>query len=175
MLSRVQCSFENFAFLQAASEGCTAAVRDALDAGANINVSDSSGRTILTCALTADRYVSSYSPRHCLILCPRWETVDASDASFMSEDRLNVIWIALLHPDISLYTLNAPQGSINGVTPLAMAAWLNMPHIVRLLLECNAGSVSVDGTDTDGTTPLMCKSIYRVLVTLTLTAVRCCL
>lgn len=92
----------------------------------------------------------------------RWETVDASDASFMSEDRLNVLRIALLHPDISLYTLNAPQDSINDVTPLGMAAWLDMPHVVRLLLECSAGSVSVDGTDTDGATPLMCKSTYRV-------------
>ncbi|KAL4064486.1 hypothetical protein J3A83DRAFT_4376707 [Scleroderma citrinum] len=138
-MSRVQRSFENFALLQAASEGCADAVRDALDAGADINASDSSGRTILTCALTADR----------------WETVDASDASFMSEDRLNVLRIALLHPDISLYTLNAPQDSINDVTPLGMAAWLDMPHVVRLLLECSAGSVSVDGTDTDGATPLM--------------------
>ena len=171
MLSRVQRSIENFALLQAASEGCADAVCDALDAGADINASDSSGHTILTCALTADRYLSSYSPRHCLILCPRWETVDASDTSFMSEDRLNVIRIALLHPDISLYTLNAPQDSIKGVTPLAMAAWLNMPHVVRLLLECSAGSVSVDGTDTDGATPLMCQSTYRVLATLTLTAV----
>ena len=71
MLSQVQRSFENFAFLQAASEGCADAVRDALDAGADINTSDSSGRTILTCALTADRYVSSHSPRHCLISLPQ--------------------------------------------------------------------------------------------------------
>ena len=81
-----------------------------------------------------------------------------SNMSFMSKDCLNVIWIALLHPDILLYTLNAPQDSINDVSPLGMAAWLDMPHIVRLLLECSTGSVSIDGTDTDGTIPLMCKS-----------------
>ncbi|KAG6331185.1 hypothetical protein ID866_7906 [Astraeus odoratus] len=138
-MSRVQRSFENFALLQAASEGCADAVREALDNGADINASDSTGRTVLTCALTADR----------------WETIDASDASFMSEDRLNVLRIALLHPDISLYTLNAPQDSINDVTPLGMAAWLDMPQVVRLLLECSAGAVSVDGMDTDGATPLM--------------------
>lgn len=160
-MSRVQRSFENCALLQAASEGCPDAVRDALDAGADINASDSSGRTILTCAITADRCVSSLpalpaSPH----LPPRWETVDASDASFMSEDRLNVLRIALVHPDISLYTLNAPQDSINDVTPLSMAAWLDMPRVVRLLLECSAGSVSVDGTDTDGATPLMCESTH---------------
>ncbi|KIK24041.1 hypothetical protein PISMIDRAFT_421517 [Pisolithus microcarpus 441] len=138
-MSRVQRSFENSALLQAASEGCAGAVRDALEAGADINASDSSGRTILTCALTADR----------------WETINASDASFMSEDRLSVLRIALLHPDISLYTLNAPQESINDVTPLGMAAWLGVPHVVKLLLDYSAGAISVDGMDTDGATPLM--------------------
>jgi hypothetical protein len=91
-------------------------------------------------------------------LISRWETIDASDASFMSEDRLNVLRIAVSHPDISLYTLNAPQDSINDVTPLGMAAWLDMPDVVQLLLECSSGAVSVDGMDTDGATPLMCKS-----------------
>ncbi|KAI6016403.1 hypothetical protein PISMIDRAFT_686952 [Pisolithus microcarpus 441] len=138
-MSRVQRSCEKSALLQAASEGCASAVRDALGAGADINTSDSSGRTILTCALTADR----------------WETINASDASFMSEDRLTVLRIALLHPDISLYTLNAPQESINDVTPLGMAAWLGVPQVVKLLLDYSAGAISVDGMDTDGATPLM--------------------
>ncbi|KAN0093267.1 hypothetical protein V8E55_004051 [Tylopilus felleus] len=138
-MSRPHRSFENFALLQAASEGSASAVQDALDAGADINASDTSGRTVLTCALTADR----------------WETVDASDASFMSPDRLHVIRIAVSHSDISLFTLNAPQDSINDVTPLGMAAWLDMPEVVRLLLECSSGGVSVDGMDTDGATPLM--------------------
>ncbi|KAF8841811.1 hypothetical protein BDN67DRAFT_490026 [Paxillus ammoniavirescens] len=138
-MSRIQRSFENFALLQAASEGDASAVQNALDDGADINASDTSGRTVLTCALTADR----------------WETIDASDASFMSEDRLSVLRIAVSHPDISLYTLNAPQDSINDVTPLGMAAWLDMPEVVQLLLECSSGAVSVDGMDTDGATPLM--------------------
>lgn len=138
-MSRVQRSFENFALLQAASEGSTAAVRDALKSGADINASDNSGRTILTCALTADR----------------WETIDASDASFLSEDRLQVLRMAVSHPEISLYTLNAPQDSINDVTPLGMAAWLDMPQAVQVLLECSSGAISVDAEDTDGATPLM--------------------
>ncbi|OAX37391.1 hypothetical protein K503DRAFT_719859 [Rhizopogon vinicolor AM-OR11-026] len=135
----VQRSFENFALLQAASEGSAAAVRDALQSGADINASDNSGRTILTCALTADR----------------WETINASDASFLSEDRLQVLRIAVSHPEISLYTLNAPQDSINDVTPLGMAAWLDMPQVVNILLTCSSGAVSVDAEDTDGATPLM--------------------
>lgn len=139
MISRVQRSFENFALLQAASEGSATAVRDALQSGADINASDNSGRTILTCALTADR----------------WETIDASDASFLSEDRLQVLRIAVSHPEISLFTLNAPQNSINDVTPLGMAAWLDMPQMVRVLLDCSSGAISVDAEDTDGATPLM--------------------
>ncbi|KAH7925858.1 ankyrin [Leucogyrophana mollusca] len=135
----VQRSFENFALLQAASEGNLSGVQDALKSGADINASDHSGRTVLTCALTADR----------------WETIDASDASFMSKDRLDVLRLVVSHPDISLYTLNAPQDSINDVTPLGMAAWLDMPPAVDALLECSAGAVSVDGMDTDGATPLM--------------------
>ncbi|KAI5983628.1 hypothetical protein EDD15DRAFT_2178640 [Pisolithus albus] len=138
-MSRVQRTFEKSALLQAASAGCASAVRDALKAGANINTSDSSGRTILTCALTADR----------------WETINAFNSSFMSEDRLTVLRIALLHPDISLYTLNAPQESINDVTPLAMAVWLGEPRVVKLLLDYSAGAISVDGMDADGATPLM--------------------
>ncbi|KAH7913589.1 hypothetical protein BJ138DRAFT_1081323 [Hygrophoropsis aurantiaca] len=143
-MSRVlaQRSFENFALLQAASEGNLSGVRDALKSGADINASDHSGRTVLTCALTADR----------------WETIDASDASFMSDDRLDALRLVVSHPDISLYTLNAPQDSINDVTPLGMAAWLDMPLVVDVLLECSAGAVSVDGMDTDGATPLMYAS-----------------
>lgn len=164
-MSRPHRSFENFALLQAASEGSASAVQDALEAGADINASDTSGRTVLTCALTADRYVPSFpQPPAFLLTVPvalyRWETVDASDASFMSQDRLSVIRIAVSHPDISLFTLNAPQDSINDVTPLGMAAWLDMPDVVQVLLECSSGAISVDGMDADGATPLMCKSAY---------------
>ncbi|KAG2107132.1 ankyrin repeat-containing domain protein, partial [Suillus cothurnatus] len=150
MMSRVQRSFENFALLQAASEGSATAVRDALQSGADINASDNSGRTILTCALTADR----------------WETIDASDASFLSDDRLEVLRIAVSHPEISLFTLNAPQDSINDVTPLGMAAWLDMPQAVQVLLDCSSGAVSVDAEDTDGATPLMSRADLRYLIAL---------
>jgi hypothetical protein len=61
-----------------------------------------------------------------------------------------------MHPDISLFTLNAPQSAMNGVTPLGMAAWLNLPEAVRLLLEASADTVSVDGMDSMGATALMC-------------------
>ena len=162
-MSRPHRSFENFALLQAASEGSASAVQDALEAGADINASDTSGRTVLTCALTADRYVRLPPPDLSLtasVALYRWETVDASDASFMSQDRLSVIRIAVSHPDISLFTLNAPQDSINDVTPLGMAAWLDMPDVVQVLLECSSGAISVDGMDADGATPLMCKSAF---------------
>ena len=94
----------------------------------------------------------------------RWETIDASDASFLSDDRLQVLRIAVSHPAISLYTLNAPQNSINDVTPLSMAAWLDMPQVVDILLSCSSGAVSVDAEDTDGATPLMCKSLPTVSI-----------
>ena len=75
----------------------------------------------------------------------------------MTPNRLNAIRLLLGHPRISLFTLNAPQNSTNGVVPLGMAAWLNMPEAVRLLLEGSAAAVSVDGMDAHGATALMCK------------------
>lgn len=57
---------------------------------------------------------------------------------------------------MSLFTLNAPQMAYRGVTPLGMAAWLNMSDAVRVLLEESAECVSVDGRDVHGATPLMC-------------------
>ena len=59
---------------------------------------------------------------------------------------------------VSLYTLNAPQEAMNGVTPLGFAAWANSPKAVEILLEASGGAVSVDGKDAYGVTPLMCKS-----------------
>ena len=76
----------------------------------------------------------------------------------MSPKRLNAIRLLLGHPCISLFTLNAPQNSTNGVVPLGMAAWLNMQEAVRLLLEGSAAAGSVDGMDTHGATALMCKT-----------------
>jgi hypothetical protein len=75
----------------------------------------------------------------------------------MNSKRLNTIKTIVRHPDISLFTLNAPQSSMNGVTPLGMAAWLNMADAVRLLLEESSDTISVDGMDTHGATGLMCK------------------
>ncbi|EGN98718.1 hypothetical protein SERLA73DRAFT_16506, partial [Serpula lacrymans var. lacrymans S7.3] len=44
---------------------------------------------------------------------------------------------------------------LNDVTPLGMAAWLNMLEAVKVLLESSAGTVAVDGMDIHGATPLM--------------------
>jgi hypothetical protein len=59
---------------------------------------------------------------------------------------------------MSLFTLNAPQVAYHGVTPLGMAAWLNIIDAVRVLLEESSEYVSVDGMDVHGATPLMCTS-----------------
>ena len=87
----------------------------------------------------------------------RWEDVDASDASYLLEKRLNIIKMLLEHSEISLQVLNAPQGVIRGATPLGLAAWLDIPEAVRILLEHCPGMVAVDGMDAFGATALMCK------------------
>jgi hypothetical protein len=84
-----------------------------------------------------------------------WQNIDAS---FLTLKRLNTIRLLLRHPGISLFTLNAPHSSMNGVVPLGMAAWLNLPEAVRLLLEDSAHTVSVDGMDAHGATALMCEN-----------------
>lgn len=89
----------------------------------------------------------------------RWEDVDASDASYMLPKRIQILQTLLEHPEISLHTLNAPQSALRGVTPLGLAAWLNVPDMVRLLLEVCPGIVSVDGMDSLGATPLMCTCL----------------
>ena len=86
-----------------------------------------------------------------------WQNMDAHDASFLTPNRLNAIRTLLTHPDISLLTLNTPQLSMNGVIPLGMAAWLNQPEVVRVLLEDATDAVSVDGMDFHGATALMCE------------------
>jgi hypothetical protein len=92
----------------------------------------------------------------------RWQEVDASDASFLTSSRLNVVNMLLQHPDINLCTMNTPNASLNGVIPLGMAAWLNAPAIVELLLDRSSDSVSVDGMDSQGATALMCR-FYSLL------------
>jgi hypothetical protein len=86
-----------------------------------------------------------------------WQNVDPSDASFMTRERMAAIRALLNDSKISLLTLNAPHNSMNGVVPLGMAAWLNLPSVVRLLLEESADTISVDGMDSHGATALMCK------------------
>ncbi|KAI0303613.1 hypothetical protein B0F90DRAFT_1303492 [Multifurca ochricompacta] len=44
---------------------------------------------------------------------------------------------------------------MNGVTPLGFVAWLNSPEAVGILLEVGGDTVSVDGKDAYGVTPLM--------------------
>jgi hypothetical protein len=68
----------------------------------------------------------------------------------------------LAHPDISLLTLNAPQGAMNGVTPLGMAAWQNLPDTVQVLLEGSTNTVSVDAMDSHGATALMCMNLNHI-------------
>ena len=81
-----------------------------------------------------------------------------SDASFKLQSRVEVLRTLIRSETTTFYALNAPA---RGVTPLGLAAWLNVPDMVRLLLEESRGLVAVDGTDSLGVTPLMCKSSYR--------------
>ena len=86
-----------------------------------------------------------------------WQEADASNESFMLQNRLAILKALLRHDKISLSALNAPIDAMRGVTPLGLAAWLDSPEIVRMLLcEC-PGLVTVDGMDASGATPLMCK------------------
>lgn len=56
--------------------------------------------------------------------------------------------------DLSLFVANAPY---DGVTPLGLASWLDLPDVVRVLSEEGQGIVAIDGMDAHGATPLMCK------------------
>ncbi|KXN86468.1 Ankyrin repeat domain-containing protein 50 [Leucoagaricus sp. SymC.cos] len=123
----------------AALNGDDEAVIQALEMAADVNSLDEEGRTPIMCAVAGDR----------------WQEIDASDASFMAPKRLNAIRIMLRHPQISLHCLNAPHAAANGVIPLSMAAWLNFPQLVELLLEESADTVAVDGLDAHGATALM--------------------
>ncbi|KAJ8481249.1 hypothetical protein ONZ45_g15370 [Pleurotus djamor] len=129
----------SFGLHGAALSGDADSFRIALDLGADINALDECGRTVLMCAVAGES----------------WEEVDASDASFVTPSRLQVIRTIIEHPDVTLYTLNAPQGATNGVTPLGMASWLNSPEAVQCLLDCSLGAVSVNGMDSHAATPLM--------------------
>ncbi|PPQ95745.1 hypothetical protein CVT26_015871 [Gymnopilus dilepis] len=130
---------ENHGLHRFALVGDDDGIRRSLRAGADINALDSAGRTAVMCAVAGEH----------------WQNIDACDASFMTPKRLNALKLLVNHPDVSLFTLNAPQSSMNGVIPLGMAAWLNQPQAIRVLLEESADSVSVDGMDSHGATALM--------------------
>ncbi|KAF8637813.1 hypothetical protein AX16_010731 [Volvariella volvacea WC 439] len=140
-MDRVQqpLALDNYGLHLYATAGDDEGVQRALDAGANVNTLDASGRSVVMCAVAGDH----------------WETIDASDASFMTPRRLHVLRMLLARPEISLYTLNLPQTSMNGVIPLGMAAWLGFPEAVRTLLESSSSRICVDGMDSHGATALM--------------------
>ncbi|KAF9496645.1 hypothetical protein BDN71DRAFT_1588826 [Pleurotus eryngii] len=129
----------SFGLHAAALRGDANSFHKALEMGANINALDDLGRTVLMCAVAGES----------------WQEVDASDASFVTLGRMKVIQTVIEHPDVSLYTLNAPQSAFNGVTPLGMASWLNSPQAVECLLEGSRETVSVNGMDSHAATPLM--------------------
>ncbi|KAJ7143317.1 hypothetical protein C8R43DRAFT_954109 [Mycena crocata] len=136
---RAQPSFDHYGLHQAALTGDDDGVRRALRSGASVNDIDSAGRTAVMCAVAGEN----------------WENIDASNASFTTPGHLKVVRTLLRDPHMSLFTLNAPQMAYRGVTPLGMAAWLNMSDAVRVLLEESSEYVSVDGMDAHGVTPLM--------------------
>ena len=153
--------------LEAAARADEGGVKAALARGADFTAADdATGNTVVTCAIAGDRCV--YPPVSVCVVedgladcmrvhvqfCSSWEDVDVSDASFMQESRIRVLRTLLHSETASLYALNAPA---KGVTPLGLAAWLNVPDAIRVLLEESRGLVAVDGTDCLGVTPLMCK------------------
>lgn len=151
--------------LEAAARADEGGMKAALARGADMNATDdATGNTAVTCAIAGDRCVFSrrYACHEMRVLSvctfapgsrSSWEDVDVSDASFMQENRIQVLRTLLRSETASLYALNAP---VKGVTPLGLAAWLNVPDAIRVLLEESRGLVAVDGTDCLGVTPLMC-------------------
>ncbi|KZT19799.1 ankyrin [Neolentinus lepideus HHB14362 ss-1] len=130
----------NALLVECAIEGDDSGARRALALGADPKASDAARRTALTCALTGES----------------WKTVGmAQDGLFMSESRLGVLDLIVSHAEMSIYELNAPQDSLNGVTVLGMAAWLNLPSAVEVLLRASSGRLLVDSIDAHGATPLM--------------------
>lgn len=85
-----------------------------------------------------------------------WEAVNPRDTEFQTMGRFNTIRM-LLNAGTSLLTLNGPQSRAHGVTPLSLAAWLNLHPVVELLLDESSGRVCVDGIDAHGATALMCE------------------
>ncbi|KAI0360120.1 ankyrin [Trametes cingulata] len=146
--------------LDAAARADLDAVRTAIARGADVNASDeATGHTVISCAIAGDR-CGRFSGRagtwvlkgDVRVSISSWEDVDVSDASFMLQSRVEVLRTLISSDTTSLYALNAP---VHGVTPLGLAAWLNIPDAIRVLLDESRGLVAVDGTDALGVTPLM--------------------
>lgn len=87
-----------------------------------------------------------------------WDDINIPHEALLTEARLNAIRLLLSRPEISLFTLNAPQDAFRGVTPIGVAAWMNLHDVVELLLKGSLYAVSVDGMDTHGATSLMCTT-----------------
>ncbi|KAH9177410.1 hypothetical protein EDB89DRAFT_2200920, partial [Lactarius sanguifluus] len=126
----------NAQLLEAVIRGDEHGVRSLLERGADVNAADTKGRSAVACAVAGES----------------WQT---ADPSIMTASRLDILRLLVEDRHVSLYTLNAPQEAMNGVTPLGFAAWMNSPNAVKTLLEAGGGTVSADGEDAYGVTPLM--------------------
>ncbi|KAH9063934.1 hypothetical protein EDB87DRAFT_1701126, partial [Lactarius vividus] len=126
----------NAQLLEAIIRGDEHDVRSLLERGADVNAADTKGRSAIACAIAGES----------------WQT---ADPSIMTASRLDILRLLVEDRHVSLYTLNAPQEAMNGVTPLGFAAWMNSPNAVKTLLEAGGGTVSADGEDAYGVTPLM--------------------
>ncbi|KIY68729.1 hypothetical protein CYLTODRAFT_373966 [Cylindrobasidium torrendii FP15055 ss-10] len=138
-MNSVRNSPENFPLHRAALVGDYDAFKRVVEEGADVNELDQAGRTAIMCAVAGQR----------------WDDISAAHESAFTSARLNIIRALVSRPDVTLYTLNAPQEAFRGVTPIGMAAWLNLYDAVNALLEGSLQSVSVDGMDTHGATSLM--------------------
>ncbi|KAH9003066.1 hypothetical protein EDB86DRAFT_2894862 [Lactarius hatsudake] len=126
----------NAQLLAAVIRGDEHGVRSLLERGADVNAADTKGRSTVACAVAGES----------------WQT---ADPSIMTASRLDILRLLVEDRHVSLYTLNAPQEAMNGVTPLGFAAWMNSLDAVKTLLEAGRGTVSADGEDAYGVTPLM--------------------
>ncbi|KAI5120211.1 hypothetical protein M0805_006317 [Coniferiporia weirii] len=84
-----------------------------------------------------------------------FDEVDASHVRVSAPARLAILTFLLDRRAFSLYALNASDLSLNGLTPLGMAAYLGRLDFVTALVEKCDGLVLVDGVDSHRATPLM--------------------
>ena len=76
-------------------------------------------------------------------------------------ERVAILKALVARPELSLYVLNTPIPSANGLTPLALACSIGTVEQALALLECP--SVLVDARDARGATPLMCMFLFSIL------------